>query len=107
MPVCNVTWLGPKPEGPLENTLVSMLGTYIDEDDSEFEIVVNHWETCLRSEKVIICGNFAFMCVVQNDLLVLVPDAALNIPKLIWMMDAERVTVDKLNIRNIRQAMSR
>ena len=107
MPVCNETWLGPKPEGQLENTSLCMLGSYIDEDDSEFEIVVNHWETCLQSEKVKMCGNLVFMCVVQNDLLVLVPDAALNIPKLIWIMDAERVTVQKLNLPNIRQAMSR
>ena len=86
--------------------MLSMLRDYIDEDDVQFDIIANHWSTCLQSEKVIICGNSVFLCIVKENLLALVPDVALNIPKLIWMSDAERVTIEKLTLGNIRRAMS-
>ena len=106
MPICLVTWLGKVPEDPMQDLLRSMLRDYIDEDDIQFEIIANHWPTCLQSEKVIICGSSVFFGIVKNDILALVPDVALNIPKLIWMCDAERVTIGKLTLENIRRAMS-
>ena len=106
MPVFKVTWLGEVPEPQKQQILISMLEDYVDEAEEAIEIVANYWPNCLQSEKVVLCGNSAFMGIVGNDLLALVPDVALNIPKLIWMCDTERVTINNLTLRNIRRAMS-
>ena len=106
MSICLVKWLGKAPEDPLQDLLFSMLGDYIDKDEAQVEIIATHWSTCLQAEKVIICGNSVFFGLVKNEILALVPDVALNIPKLIWMCDAERVTIEKLTLPNIRRALS-
>ena len=106
MPICLVTWLGKAPEDPSQDLLFNMLGDYIDEDDAQVEIIANHWRTSLQEEKVIICGNSVFFGLVKNEILALVPDVALNIPRLIWMCDAERVTIEKLTLANVRRALS-
>ena len=106
MPVYKVTWLGEVPEPQKQQILISMLEDYVDEAEEAIEIVANYWPNCLQSEKVVLCGDSAFMGIVGNNLLALVPDVALNIPKLIWMCDTERVTISNLTLRNIRRAMS-
>ena len=91
---------------PIRDHLEEIVLPYTSEELDEFTVLANHWPTCLQSEKVILCGSMVFLGIVKNELLLLVPDVALNISKLIWMWDAERVTEDELTLGNIRQAMA-
>ena len=106
MPVAYVAWLGGVPDHSILSNVIEQVLSITSEERDAFTVYAKYWPTCLISEKVLICGREVYSCTVWNNILTLVPDDALNISRLIWMWDAERVTIDELTLENIQQAMS-
>ena len=106
MPLAEVTWLGLPPDRSMLEELFRQVTSMTSEERDEFLVTASHWPTCLESKKVIICGSQVFVGTIANEILSLVPDDALNIACLIWMWDAEPITIDEITLENIQQAMS-
>lgn len=106
MPVGCVTWLSGMPDQTMIDRLLAQVLPITSEEEDAFAVIGCHWPTCLVSEKVIICGSSVYSCTVREEVVSLVPDQALNISRLIWMCDAECVTVNELTLQNIQEAMS-
>ena len=107
MPVSCITWFGGVPDKSIADKVLQQVLPITSEESDGFRIFASSWQTCLVSQKVLICGSEVYSCTVQDNILTLVPDHALNISRLIWMWDAERTTVDKITLENIQQAMSK
>lgn len=106
MPVACLTWLGAVPDNSCVHTALEQVLPITSEEEDGFRVYASYWETCLVSEKVLICGSQVYSCTVRENIITLVPDHALNISRLIWMWDAERATIDALTLENIQQAMA-
>lgn len=106
MPTVNISWSGDDRGSNDIKELETILRECMAQDITEFGIIASHWGTCLESEKVILCRGRAYMGKVKNELLVVVPDSALSIQRLLWMWEAEIVCVDDLGIEHIKRAMA-
>ena len=106
MPLAEVKWLGLPPDHSMLEELYRQVHPMTSEERDEFSVTASHWPTCLASQKVIICGSQVFVGTIFNEILSLVPDDALNIAYLIWMWDAQRITIDEVTLDNIQHAMS-
>ena len=107
MPHGRIIWIGSRPEWlQIFDVLKEMLKPYISAYSDDFPVVGHYWPTCLESEKVLTFSNTAFLCKIENEVLVLVPDRALTTSKLIWMSEAEIVPLPELTMECIRNAMA-
>ena len=106
MPLAQVTWLGLPPDHSMLEELYRQVQQMSSEERDDFSVTASHWRTGLESEKVIICGSQVFLGKIQNEIVSLVPDDALNIACLIWMWDAQRITIDEVTLENIQHALS-
>ena len=101
-----ISWEGEIPDESRINDFKQQLHEFTAEESSDFPVVATLWDTPLDREKVVQSENYVFLCKVKDGILCLVPDDALDIHKLIWMWDAEPVTVNFLSATNLRNAMS-
>ena len=105
MPVGNVTWWGAVPDEDTFKTFLAHVNAITSEERDVFDVIGSHWETCLESEKVIIMENNVYCATVKDKLLSLVPDNAVDMKRLIWMWDAERLSITQLSLQCVKQAM--
>ena len=106
MPVGHIVWLAGVPAQSFVSNVLEQVLPITSEERDWFTVYANYWPTCLVSEKVLICGRDVYSCTVRDNILTLVRDDALDISRLIWMWDAERITIDELTLENIQQAMA-
>lgn len=106
MPVGHVAWLGEVPEVTVCNRLLLLLEEYTNEEIDDFSVIAKYCPNLQDNEKVIICKSELFLSVQNNGILVLIPDGALNIRKLISMWDADTHTINTLSLDNIISVMS-
>ena len=105
MPVPIVRWLAQIPDDDIINRLLILVQMYTSEEVEEFEVIAHHNPNMKDCTKVIIWKYHVFMAVQDQDILVLIPDNALNICKLISMWDANRWILNKLTLHNIKAVM--
>ena len=105
MPVPIVRWLAQIPDDVIINRLLILVKMFTSEEVEEFEVIAHHNPNMMDCTKVIICKDQVFMAVQDQDILVLIPDNALNICKLISMWDANRWILNKLTLQNVKAVM--
>ena len=106
MPTGFVSWMGNvERDDSIEQVVNERVATMTSEAREDFHILAMFWDTCLQSEKVVICGDSVFVGTIRDKILTLVPDDALDIHKLIWMWDADRVHVQRIAVKHIKEAM--
>ena len=107
MPTGLVSWMGHmERDDSIYQVIRERLATMTSEAREDFHILEMFWDTCLQSEKVVICGDNVFVGTIKDNILTLIPDDALDIRKLIWMWDAERVHVQRITADCIKEAMT-
>jgi hypothetical protein len=105
MPMCTINWMGNQvPDGVLHH-LRAAIQPYVSEMRDHFTILAYYRPNTEPMKKVILCKERVFIGLQAGDLLILIPENALDIRELIYIMDNDKSRIDMLSLDNILSVM--